>query len=320
MQFFPRIFKRAPEFEGITTWINSKPLKMQDLRGKIVLIDFWTYSCINCIRTLPELLHLYKKYSKKGLVIIGVHSPEFDFEKKIPNIKAAIKKYAIPYPVIVDNDMHIWNSYFNAYWPRHYLIDAEGKIRYDHIGEGGEEELEEWIITLLKETGTLLQTHPEKEKHEKSIFGITPETYVGANRSSGIGSASVCLPGGKCGYLDQGNHKLGIVYLHGSWEQEPEYALHQEYKEGYISLTYLAHEANVVLGSTTKIQLEVLLDGKPLRKDQAGKDVFFKNGKSYLNITREDLYRVVKTQDLEEHELKLVVKNKGLRVYAYTFG
>src|ERR671913_1652434 len=144
-------FKKAPEFDKVTGYVNTKPINLSDLKGKVVLVDFWTYSCINCIRTLPYLVDWNEKYADKGLIIVGVHSPEFEFEKNIDNVKAAVQKYGIKYPVIQDNDKGTWDAYQNRYWPRKYLVDNEGYIRYDHIGEGGYAETEKVIRSLLAE-------------------------------------------------------------------------------------------------------------------------------------------------------------------------
>src|SRR5918995_6098215 len=146
-------FKKAPEFKGITSYINSNETKLSDLKGKVVLVDFWTYSCINCIRTLPYLVDWNQKYSDKGLVIVGIHAPEFEFEKNINNVKQAVTRFGIEYPVLLDNDHRTWDAFQNSYWPRKYLVDSEGFIRYDHIGEGGYVETENAIRNLLAEQG-----------------------------------------------------------------------------------------------------------------------------------------------------------------------
>ena len=139
---------KAPELAA-GSWINSQPLSIADLKGKVVMVDFWTYSCINCIRTLPHMNAWQEKYADKGLIIIGIHTPEFEFEKNYANVKFAVEKYGIKYPVVQDNDYKTWRAYGNSYWPRKYLIDKEGNIRYDHIGEGGYEETEKVIQQLL---------------------------------------------------------------------------------------------------------------------------------------------------------------------------
>jgi thiol-disulfide isomerase/thioredoxin len=135
-------FKKAPEFEKITGHINTKPINLSDHKGKVVLLDFWTYSCINCIRTIPYLVDWNEKYADKGLVTVGVHAPEFEFEKNLDNVRAAVEKFGMKYPVIQDNDKGTWNAYENQYWPQKYVIDYEGYLRYDHIGEGGYAETE----------------------------------------------------------------------------------------------------------------------------------------------------------------------------------
>jgi thiol-disulfide isomerase/thioredoxin len=143
-------FKKAPEFDKVTGYINTRPINLSDFQGKVVLVDFWTYSCINCIRTIPYLVEWSEKYADNGLVIIGVHAPEFEFEKNIENVKAAVKKFGIKYPVIQDNDNGTWNAYENQYWPQKYIVDSEGFIRYEHIGEGGYAETEKVIESLLQ--------------------------------------------------------------------------------------------------------------------------------------------------------------------------
>jgi thiol-disulfide isomerase/thioredoxin len=145
-------FKKAPEFTGTTRHINTPtPVKLADLKGKVVLVHFWTYTCINRIHTIPHLNEWYQKYSNKGLVIVGVQTPEFDFEKNIDNVKAAVQNFQIKYPVILDNNYANWNSYGNNYWPRDYLVDNQGLIRYNHIGEGGYAQTEQMIKSLLAE-------------------------------------------------------------------------------------------------------------------------------------------------------------------------
>jgi thiol-disulfide isomerase/thioredoxin len=145
-------FKKAPEFTQITGYINTPgPIKISDLRGKVVLVHFWTYTCINCIHTIPYLNDWYQKYGNKGLVIVSIHRPEFDFEKKYDNVKAAVQQYEIKYPVLQDNNHGTWDAYGNTYWPRDYLIDNQGLIRYNHVGEGGYDETEKTIQSLLAE-------------------------------------------------------------------------------------------------------------------------------------------------------------------------
>lgn len=145
-------FEKAPEFTQIAGYLNTDPITIADLKGKIVLVHFWTYTCINCIHTVPYLNEWYKNYSDKGLVIVGIHTPEFDFEKNLDNVKQAVKEYKIEYPVLQDNNYATWNAYENRYWPRDYVVDTEGYIRYNHIGEGGYTNTENVIKSLLSES------------------------------------------------------------------------------------------------------------------------------------------------------------------------
>jgi thiol-disulfide isomerase/thioredoxin len=148
-------FKKAPDFDRVTGYVNTSPIKLSDLKGKVVLVHFWTYTCINCIHTIPHLNDWYEKYANKGFVIAGIQTPEFEFEKNIDSVKNAVKDFKIKYPIIQDNDYGTWNAYGNRYWPRDYLLDNEGYIRYDHIGEGGYDETENIIQSLLAEPGTM---------------------------------------------------------------------------------------------------------------------------------------------------------------------
>lgn len=143
----------APEFTGIETWLNSPPLTMKDLRGKVVLVDFWTYSCINCLRTLPYVTKWHEKYKDQGLVVVGVHTPEFAFERSTNNVRTAARRFSVGYPVAQDNQYATWNAYRNQYWPASYLIDRNGRIMHQHFGEGGYEEMEAAIKTLLARPG-----------------------------------------------------------------------------------------------------------------------------------------------------------------------
>ena len=187
-------YPKAPDFAGISKWINSEPLKIEQLRGKVVLVDFWTYTCINCIRTLPYLKDWDRKYRDKGLVIIGIHTPEFEFEKKYENVLKAVNDYQLKYPVAQDNSYATWSVYQNRYWPHKYLVDIDGYIRYDHIGEGAYEETEEMIQTLLNErierlnqkNGVEADMSEPQEAVGVEFYNVgTPEIYFGYQFSRG---------------------------------------------------------------------------------------------------------------------------------------
>jgi len=297
------------EISGIDAWINSKPLTLKKLKGKVVLVDFWTYTCVNCIRTLPYIKEWHKKYSKLGLVIVGVHTPEFEFEKKLENVQQAVKKFDLKHPIALDNDYQTWNSFSNRYWPAKYLFNKEGKLVYTHFGEGNYAETEQSIRTLLRELGKakeITKVSVTEEPRPKFHFGITPETYCGSSRNSGLGSSAVCLPDGTCKYIDQGDHKRDTIYLSGDWEQASEYLETQGDKPSYISIKYRGSEINLVIHPPKKsVTAKIYVDGKL---------------KKFIKVDEPKMYNLHTTKKAEEHELKLVFENKGVRCYAYTFG
>ncbi|MBS3055049.1 MAG: redoxin domain-containing protein [Candidatus Aenigmarchaeota archaeon] len=318
----------APEFKGTTDWINSKPLTMKSLRGKVVFLDFWTYSCVNCIRTIPHLKELHDKYSSNNLVIIGVHTPEFEFEKETKNIKEAVKKHGLKYPVVNDPENITWREYGNQYWPRQTLIDSKGMIRLEHVGEGGFDELAGKVIELLEESGSkinvITKVMIKKENMTSRMMTAvspTPETYLGEERSPGFGNGAVCVPEGCDRYVDIPTHEKDKVYLSGDWIQEKEFIKHVG-KEGYVALKYSARSVNIVLKplGTKPFKVWIQLDGKFLTKDNAGKDLKFEKDKSYILVDRPDMYNIVNTQNFETHEVKIVTDSKDFSMYTFTFG
>jgi len=251
--------KNAADFTGIKAWINSEPLALADLRGKVVLIDFWTYSCINCIRTLPYLKRWNEKYSKKGLVIVGVHTPEFSFEKKVKNVKEAVNDLNIKYPVAVDSEMETWRAYKNSYWPRKYLLDSQGIIRYDHIGEGGYEETEKKINELLSESGKISQ------EPKKSQILLTSELYAGYNYArKDLGNKKGLHPEQSLDYKEPVDIEEDVITLKGKWKSGFDNLRHAENKEGEIILKFTAKSVNIVAecrGSNS--DPEIWIDNKP---------------------------------------------------------
>ncbi|MGO4838763.1 redoxin domain-containing protein, partial [Rhizobiaceae sp. 2RAB30] len=186
---------RAPSLEGAVDWLNSPPLTAEQLRGKVVLVDFWTYSCINCIRTIPYVRAWAEKYRDQGLVVVGVHAPEFAFEKKIANVRKAVADFRIGYPVAIDNDYRIWRAFQNNYWPAHYLIDARGQLRYHHFGEGNHERTEQAIQDLLREAGSqTAASAPVSPSADGIEAGAdlgnigSGETYLGYERATNLAS------------------------------------------------------------------------------------------------------------------------------------
>jgi cytochrome c biogenesis protein CcdA/thiol-disulfide isomerase/thioredoxin len=305
----------APEFKDTEQWFNTpgdKPLTMKGLRGKVVLIDFWTYSCINCIRTLPYLNAWNKRYAKDGLVIVGVHTPEFPFEREAANVEEAIKNEGIEYPVVQDNESGTWNAYGNLYWPAEYFVDAKGQVRYAHFGEGEYEEKEQVIRELLAEAGD------EPGKARADAHGIaaesgvtTPESYLGAERAGNFTNGLIKT--GRQNYTleEPGDNELSYG---GEWkiEEQPVTAG----KEAKLDLNFGARRVYLVLGSPGKPRkVEVMLDGKPIAAADDGKDVH--NG--YVTVTDERLYNLVELPKVEHHVLELVPE-EGVQGYAFTFG
>jgi cytochrome c biogenesis protein CcdA/thiol-disulfide isomerase/thioredoxin len=307
----------APEFVDTQDWFNTpgdKPLTMKKLsqEGKVVLIDFWTYSCINCIRTLPYLNAWNKRYAKDGLVIIGVHTPEFPFEREASNVEEAIKTDGIEYPVVQDNEMQTWNAYENLYWPAEYYVDAKGNVRYADFGEGEYGKKEEVIRELLTEAG-----HPPG-KELSGAHGMaaeptvtTPESYLGSYRAEDFNNGLI-KPGRQTFTLKApGENELSYG---GEWKIE-EYPATAG-KGARLDLNFGARRVYLVLGSPGKPRrMKVLLDGKPIAAADDGSDVH--NG--YVTVTNERLYNLVELPKVEHHTLELVPE-EGIQGYAFTFG
>jgi len=308
----------APEFTNNQDWFNTpggRPLTLAGLRGKVVLVDFWTYTCINCIRTIPYLEGWYRKYHRDGFEIVGVHSPEFPFEKEASNVARAIGQFGITYPVAQDNELGTWNAYANQYWPADYLIDATGHVRLVHFGEGGYAEAEKAIRALLAEAG-----HPPGAGHAKVSAQradphlATPETYLGGARAQGfVGDP---LRPGTNEYRAVPAAKLGPNRLSygGRWTIGGEAA-----KAGggaSLELNFKARRVFLVLGSPGQARdVQVLLDGKPIPASLEGADV---RG-SKAAITNQRLYRLVDLPRAERHTLTLHFA-PGISGYAFTFG
>ncbi len=314
--------KKAPELVGLDDdkkWINSEALNLEKLRGKVVLLDFWTYSCVNCIRTLPTLREMLEKYKDKRFVIIGIHTPEFEFEKEIGNVKYAVKKHRIEYPVANDPERKNWENYGNQYWPRAALINAEGEVIFEHIGEGGYDEIEEKIIDELVrlkeiEQGKVKMIDEEKKVYDKSI---SKETYIGSERNKGFNSRVVCKLGSCNEYIDIGRYQKDVVNLQGQWRPEKEFA---EFKgdKGWLTIKFYASEVNVVLSGIG--MGEVLLDGVSLSRENAGRAISFMGKKSYIKVEGADMYNLFNNKGSLREGILKIIPFRGMKAYAFTFG
>lgn len=312
----------APEFAEIDAWVNTDPLTIRSLRGKVVLIDFWTYTCINCVRTFGHLRALYARYAPFGLQIVGVHSPEFAFEKELANVREAVARHRLPYPVALDNRMATWREYRNHYWPHVYLIDAKGIIRDDVIGEGGEERIQSTVRALLREAGATLPAEIALDDTGPSAH-ITPEIYAGFERGSAQGSlandegyradevASYRAP--TQAQIDEAGTG-GAFFLAGRWRAAEEYVEAAE-DGARIVVPFFARDVFLVGESAAGARVEVLLDGVAVAAARAGVDV--RDG--VLTVGRSDMFAVARFPRPERHVLELRAP-AGFRLYTFTFG
>ncbi len=304
----------APEFTGISHWINSQPLTLKDLRGKVVLIDFWTYSCINCLRTLPYLTDWYNKYKDAGLVVIGVHSPEFAFEHDTANVEAAVKQYKIAYPVAQDNDFATWQAYNNEYWPAEYFIDAQGNLRHAHFGEGNYDESEKVIQALLAQAGHSVQAPLTQGPAVPFSDQETPETYLGLDRQERFASPQAGIPAPLSTYTFPTELPLHNFGVSGSWNFLPEYAQTTE-AGAKLELHFYAKDVYLVMTSDQAASVTVTLVS-PKAPNQS-EDV---NPQSQLTVQASRLYHLVSLDNSAEGTLILQFNSPGVRAYAFTFG
>ena len=308
----------APDFTGNQRWFNTsggRPLTLRGLRGKVVLIDFWTYTCINCIRTLPYVEAWYQRYKHDGLVVVGVHTPEFAFEKDAGNVAAAIHQNGLRYPVAQDNDYGTWNAWSNQFWPAHYLIDAHGQVRYTHFGEGDYGKTESAIRSLLGEAnGAPLGQRVRAHVEVPSATLQTPETYLGAARSERMLPSAVTS--GTRRYRPLGGRlPLNHLTLGGTWSIGDEAATARS--GATLKLRFAARRVFLVLGSAggAPRRLQVGLDGHPVSRGSAGADVHA----GAATVQGQRLYRLVNLPRVEQHELELHFA-PGISAYAFTFG
>ncbi|MFK3668172.1 cytochrome c biogenesis protein DipZ [Ochrobactrum teleogrylli] len=316
---------RAPSLYGAVDWLNSEPLTMEQLRGKVVLVDFWTYSCINCIRTIPYVRAWAEKYKEQDLVVIGVHTPEFAFEKKIDNVKKAVGDFKIGYPVAIDSNFQIWRAYNNSYWPAHYLIDAKGQIRYHHFGEGNYRETEQAIQDLLREAGgekaTSAPVVPTTKGAEASpdLQNIrSPETYLGYERADNFASPERLRADTVSNY-SFGQLGLNQWGLSGRWTVGAELATLDQ-PEGAIAYHFQARDLHLVLGTGAAgkpIRFRVTIDGKAPDADHGADTDAEGNG----TVTATRLYQLVRQSgDVKAHNFEIRFLDPGAEAYAFTFG
>jgi cytochrome c biogenesis protein CcdA/thiol-disulfide isomerase/thioredoxin len=315
-----------PPLAGATHWFNSPMLTSESLRGKVVLVDFWTYSCINCLRTLPYLKAWNDKYRDQGLVIIGVHAPEFAFEKDQKNVEQAIHDLGITYPVVMDNQYAIWNAYKNQYWPAHYLIDAQGQIRDRHFGEGAYQETEQMIQSLLEEAhngalavgGGLVQVAGSGAMAAAADMQRSPETYVGYARQQNLASPEAVRKDIAALYSTPRKLKPDQWALSGKWQVSPEYAAVQA-SGGAISYRFQGRDLHLVLGTHDgkQVRFKVTLDGAAPAADH-GADIDA-NGNGVIREQR--LYQLIRQSGKYAiHTFRIEFLDPDAEAFAFTFG
>jgi thiol-disulfide isomerase/thioredoxin len=343
-------FKKAPEFAQISGFINTpnnSPITLSSLKGKVVLVYIWTYTCINSIRPMPYIDDWNQKYSNKGLVIVGVHSPEFTFEKNHANVNNAVKRFGINYPVILDSDHGTWNAYANNYWPRYYLIDTQGYIRYDHIGEGDYNQIEKSIQSLLAERAALMDakeisfnTKPTTRINPGSLYYVdlkestTPEIYVGYNTArTQLGNPEGFKPDQTVSYSipSNTNFKPSIVYLQGKWKNNPE-GMELQSDTGRIALVYYAKSVNIIAGGKGG---GIVSNDNPDKLGAGGYRQAAGNStaNTLYNSLGEDLspdgsfridgqrlYNLAIHDNYAAHYTLIDIKGKGFQFYTFTFG
>ena len=322
---------------GGVTWINSQPLSMSRLRGKVVMIDFWDYTCINCIRTFPVNKKLWEQYRDDGFVLIGVDDAEFSSAAPVDRVREAVKRFELPYPVVVDDRFQIWNAYKNEYWPNIFLIDAQGIIRYNHAGEGDDKEIEGAIQSLLKEahpgltfpvSGTIA---PDVNVTAPGCGGQpTPEMYVG----DWSGRGTLANPEGyrdhkTIDYAQQNSVADGHVVLSGRWETDKNGMIYRGKHKGeepgsdHATMQYHARELYSVmnLAKGRAARLYIKQDGKYLTAANKGADVTIDSeGRSYVEVREPRLYYLVQSSEFGSHAVELFPAADGLMIDSFTFG
>jgi thiol-disulfide isomerase/thioredoxin len=307
----------APELAGIAEWLNSGPLTIAGLRGRVVLVDFWTYSCINCRRTFPFLRGLHETYEDRGLTVVGVHSPEFDFEKLPDNVERAARDLDVTWPVAQDPERATWDAFNNAYWPAQYLIDKAGRIRLQHIGEGDEAEIEDAVRGLLAEGGGdpgPVRVRPERG--EDDVPRLTREVYLGADRGG-------LVPDGETLDADTTDGPRDTPRLTGRFTGAREWVAAAA-PGATVTLDYTARDVYAVLappaGTVAPQRVEVRLNDAPVPPDRRGRAVVERDGRTYVDVAADDLYHLLTGPRVGKDRVALVATAPGARFFTFTFG
>jgi thiol-disulfide isomerase/thioredoxin len=318
----------APELYG-SFWLNSEPISLRDYSGEVVLVDFWDYTCVNCIRTLPYIQEWQKKYKAFGLTVVGVHTPEFEFGASPERVQKALENFKITYPVMLDNKAIIWNAYSVRYWPTRCLVDRDGYIRFVQHGEGGYVEFERAIQQLLSEAGShgelpaLTVPFREEDRAGAVCFRPTSELYLGYLRGA-LGNPEGYNPESTLEYTDPGIYLPERFYATGKWMNERQCLRFDgsEGEDGAILFPYQARDVNAVMGSRDGSVCEVAVqqNSQPLRKEISGEDIIqFPKQQSSLFVDVPRMYMIVHNKEFGSHLLKLTTSNPNLEIYSFSF-
>jgi len=325
----------APEFKEITGWANSKPLSMKEMKGNVVLLDCWTYTCIFCLRTIPIMKRLQQKYGKYKLQVIQAHSAEYNFATHHDNIRRALERYnVIDTPVAFDTNNKTWEAYGNMYWPKHVIIDHNGFIRYEHAGFGGAADFEDIVVELLEEAGRKPTEEKERDNPQSEIFdtygmhfyGMAPEICVGYSRIRRFGNNQSLKPDVPNIVVDTGSHDINIPYLRGRWIWQREgvqYAPGGKEQNPAVIMNYnSATRVHGIMGTSDSKpgRIEIKMDGNYLTKEQLGKDAGLDGKVSITDIKWPFMHNLVRTDKPEMHEIEIIPRSDNIVFYTFVFG
>jgi thiol-disulfide isomerase/thioredoxin len=311
----------APELEG-GEWLQGGPLSLHEQRGRaVVLVDFWDYTCINCIRTLPYVVEWHRCYQGAGLVTVGVHAPEFSFARERQNVLDAIRRFNLEYPIVLDNGYAIWRAFSNRFWPAKYVVDAQGRIRYYHFGEGAYEESERAIQRALGELNPQFRVPPpmapvRDSDHPGALcYRVSPELYLGYARGQ-FGNPGGVVHDRPHDYADPGHHAEGLAYLGGRWTVGQE-SSHAGLAGASLALRYTGKDVNLVMappaGGAVRVELALSAEQRP------GEDAHPDNGNLLITVNRPRMYNLVANESVMAGTLTLRARESGLSAYAFTF-
>jgi thiol-disulfide isomerase/thioredoxin len=326
----------APELKNITGWANSKPLSIKELRGEVILLDCWTYTCIFCLRTLPIMRRLQQKYGKYGLQVLQAHSAEYHFATNHTNINRALSRYNVnDIPVAFDTNNKTWEAYGNMYWPKHVFIDHTGFIRYEHAGYGGIEDFEDVVVELLQEAGNKPMEEKEQDDPKDEIYdvygmhfyGMAPEICVGYSRLRRFGNNQTLKPDALNVVVDPGLHDVNLVYLRGRWIWQREGVQYggpggKDQNAAVIIKYNAAKRVHAIVGTSDGKQgkIEIKLNGNYLSKDQLGRDAKLEGNISVAIIEWPFIHNLVMTDKPETHEIEIIPRSDNFIFYTFVFG